>query len=533
MKKWVSFILMLMIVFSLAACSSSSAGQPVSQSVLPKTDSIMAKIAEDGTAYLPLMNGTATVIKGNVVQAGISPDRQHIVVLERDGQLYTTDPALSTKTVISEEALTFLSLENSGFIYIIYDGKDAHPYRCFFADGETSEPVTLALGDYDTLKASNNSLSLLLRNDDTLYVLPEAKNELEKVTSSSGQFDLKYISADGEFFAWSLKDGGTETYYTWENGERERICEFDNSYSVLIPNEAETGFIVTDISNDTIYIKYRSMDVLKVRLGGEFSSAIPYTDKDYYLYDTGSKFPGVYVLVKSSSNSCSLYWITPDGDREKLVSELPRSTNSFMISNNMLFYSDLDQNLFRAKVENGKMAEAEKIASDAEIINAANGNLYYARNVEKDGLGSLYVLKAGAKEPVRIASEVYSDPFTFTVSADGKTIWFFKDVELLPTTDDEQMGTLYSYTLGAEESVRVSSDVIVGSLTSGLQRGNRGINANSYLFSKLNAVEDETLFADWVYSDGTETTTIARNVHNTNEKTYSDIYDIKKSSSAA
>lgn len=79
-NRFCSFILGAAMLLSLCACGNgSNAAKGASENT-----AIIAKISEDGTAYIPMMDGTVIAIKGDVVDARITADRKTIVVLEKD-----------------------------------------------------------------------------------------------------------------------------------------------------------------------------------------------------------------------------------------------------------------------------------------------------------------------------------------------------------------------------------------------------------------------------------------------------------------
>lgn len=61
---------------------------------------VSAEITSDGTAYVLVPGEAPIVIGGEVRQAVLSEDREHLIVLLDDGTLYVTDKAQSKRRVI-------------------------------------------------------------------------------------------------------------------------------------------------------------------------------------------------------------------------------------------------------------------------------------------------------------------------------------------------------------------------------------------------------------------------------------------------
>lgn len=67
---------------------------------------VSAEITSDGTAYVLVPGEAPIVIGGEVRQAVLSEDREHLIVLLDDGTLYVTDKAQSKRTTITDPSNT-------------------------------------------------------------------------------------------------------------------------------------------------------------------------------------------------------------------------------------------------------------------------------------------------------------------------------------------------------------------------------------------------------------------------------------------
>ena len=105
-------------------------------------------------------------------------------------------------------------------------------------------------------------------------------------------------------------------------------------------------------------------------------------------------------------------------------------------------------------------------------------------------VAALYVVKGGGN-PKKITTEFFVR--TFYPSVDGKTIYFFKDYD-----DDELTGTLYKYTYGQSQPVKISDSVIVKSLESGYKYD--CLSDDGFSYKRMVSKHDY----NWMFYDGRE-----------------------------
>lgn len=104
---------------------------------------------------------------------------------------------------------------------------------------------------------------------------------------------------------------------------------------------------VGNTSASTLWFQKSGGEVVKAKLGGTLSSAALYT-KDGRLDESTGDADGLYALVKASDSS-SAYFITLDGDREKIVSDI----RAFQIANGKICYLTTDKDLYLADIDGG------------------------------------------------------------------------------------------------------------------------------------------------------------------------------------
>ena len=181
---------------------SAGTGNSVGQEIEPVT--ISARMTEDGTAYIPLMNGNCIKISEEVESAKLTKDRLHIVVLLQDGMLYVTDITLTEKHNISDNAVSVVAVHNDGFIY---KDEDENVYRVLFADYSS-----LHLGeDPAVITAYDNVTALIATDDGDIYTLSNLSSEKTKIASFDGNVELEAISNNGQISVWVTEEDDVQT----------------------------------------------------------------------------------------------------------------------------------------------------------------------------------------------------------------------------------------------------------------------------------------------------------------------------------
>ena len=506
MKKTVAIILAFVLSLSLAACGQSTSPR----NAKPETNTLIAaKYDGDGVAYVPLMSGSAAKIDDDVFRSAGTPDRAHIVVLTKDGVLYFTDADQTTKTQVTDKGDSIQIVADEGVLYTDSDG-DYHRY--LFADGSD-----VNIGEVSTYKQSETGFNLALAVDSSLYVLAGNAQEKEKIGNIINSCKFLYVSNDGKTAYWNDYKENEETVFISVNGDKTKIGTFETSSdkytgSAVTYNGNNKFAVVTNYYSDTLFVVPESGEPLKIKLGNELASSTVYTKTGRLSKDTSSAFSGIYVTVEGSDGD-NLYYIDAKGEREKVLSKI----GAYAIYDNYLYFLDEDNNLKVAKIEDTTLSNEEKITGDVEILDAAsdNGYVYFVKDYNStDGTGILYAYKKGS-DPVKITSDVSCSKY-FGVgyikgsnSADGKTIYFYKDSTDIKDTYSDY-AVLYKNTYGDAEPTKIASDVVVGTINSGYASGL--INNNSFIYLKYSSVKGEDIIVDWYYYNGTDSSKMAADV---------------------
>ncbi len=480
---------------------------------------VLGKNDEDGTVFIPLYNGKVIEIKGDIRRASVTPDREKIIVLENDDRLYQTDLKLKEKITIADDVLWYSDLQNEGLFYINSSHKT---FRYTFADRLHVEIEANFSPDhanfFDFLVAKNSLSVLYVTEDGSLFTMPYNAISGNRIASTFGNVQFLGISDDGKICVWSAKDTDIGEYkiFLYDGDESHALFDknpFSPTYIQFSKND--NLVVLINYGSDILYFKERDGKIISAKLGGLFGHGDIFTNTGPVYRDQSNKFEGLYLLAQDNRRT-SLYHVDTDGDREKLISDVV----DMEIVNGNLFYSNSEGDLFFARLKINTIENEKRIAYDvADFVVSSDGKIiYYTKNLDSLGTGTLYRKDLNGKEPEKISSNV-SHQCYFTVdpkncfselyvSVDGNTIYYFEDVNRLGYSWG--VGNLMSNTLG-NESIKISSEVIMTSLTSGLF--NKLLNPSYFTFEKfVEVTKDNHVLVNWMFFNGKNTGILVKNV---------------------
>lgn len=506
-KKWPLILAIIGVVVAIVIVAVLALGNPGSSSPSKvEPIAISARMTDDGTAYIPLFDGTSITINEEVQSAVLTKDRKHIVVLLKDGLLYITDGQLANKTTIADNVTTFI-VRNDG---ILYEDDENVLYRVMFADY-----ANVKIGeDVAFVVATDTTSVLYATGEGKVYTMAATTSEATKVGTFENRAELEAISNDGQISIWVDKDSSDLTIYLSEGDSRTTLGQVDSKYNYTYATftDDQKIIVVTNSYCNRMWIKSVGSDPVEVKLAGEPQNHTVYTANGNLSDEISTNVQSLYFSTESDSGN-NLYNITLSGDRERVLSKI----NTFTISNGYIIFTDTESNLFYGKLNGTEVLDEEKIASEVSIFEVTeNGKYVYYTKDYDDEVATLYCYKLGEDSPVKIASEVacyggWSYGWTYNAySTDGATVFYFKDLEEVEDTYSDH-GTLLMWTYGDESSQKIASEVLTYSITSGLSSGE--VKKNSLMFLKYSSVDtDENIYTNWMYYNGTDTTKIAADV---------------------
>lgn len=460
---------------------------------------IFARYDEDGNAFLPLMDGTCVKIEGEISSAAITPDRKHILVLDQDGRLYVTDPGQSQKTVVADGVSSFIVPKDDGFLY--RDEDDVY-FRYRFRSGESVE-----LGEVRPVVAASNCITVLyLCDDGDIRMLPSDSDESVKLGTERDSVILTGISDDGELAAWV--DNGT--LYLSSGGERTKLGDLNgSSYAFAFFTADQKVLVLTAYSSEYLWIVRRGEEPEKVKLGGTLGFSGIYTPNGILNGSTSKQAEDLYVFVRGRSD-VDVCHISPEGDLETVVSGIKYA----QIAGGNLVYQDEDSSLYCARLNGAETEDETRLAKNVpSFAVSTNGQYVYYTKRSNTGDWSLYGMKLGTDSPEKISSDIQGVE-NISISKDGKTVYYFTDIEKIGSTSSSQ-GTLMMWTYGSDDSVRIAGDVSLKSLTSGIQVSysvKTDIDPDHMWLLKVTGYSSDEIYGDWLFFNGKKTTTLASDV---------------------
>ena len=470
-----------------------------------KPATLSARLNEDGTAYIPMLDGTAVEIDEEVALAVLTADRKHIVVRLEDGTLYVTDPKLKSKHVLSEDCTSLGDLKNDG---LVYRDEDGVLYRVLFSDY-----TPLELGEDVSFTSALNSISLLLADEDgDVYTLAAKSQDKKKIGSYDDRARLLGISDDAKTAVWINMDDENHILHIQEGDEDFELTESecDESYCGYVSfSEDQKMVMVGHDGEDRVWFKKVGKEPVSVKMGSENFSYSFFTASGSFSRSKASQADSLYSGVIRDSD-LNVYHFNLKGDRERVLARV----SSAQVANGTIFYLDDDQTLYHAKLKGDTIGEETKIAKDvASFYVRGNGKYVYyfkdANSVSEEA--TLYCYQFGKEEPVKVASDIfwesYMGPYT---TANGKTVLFFKDMDQIKNTY-VRAGALMMWTYGDDSAEKVANDVVYGSISSGLNQTE--FRPKDFIFLKYGSVDsDGSILCDWMHYNGKEASRFAADV---------------------
>lgn len=440
-------------------------------------------ITDDGTAYIPpIINGTASIIEGEVLNAVFSPDRQKIAVLNQDGSLYITDTQQSFQTAVALNCHSLLAVTNEG---ILYQDKKKVCHRYLFSDGSN-----LSLGKIADYKLSPNQFYMAYADKKgNVYLLPADSDESQKIGAYTKTVSIVTLLDDGTcLYVSNLKKNAN--LILSENGNSTILTELGKELFVIYDYDEETAsLIIAPFPNDYAYLKTAEREVQKIDCPG-----IPFSS----LYQTSS---GIYMKEVWSDD---LYWL----DRDSLTSKLVASSiKHYSFQNDTLYYITASGDFYEAVIDGPALTAQKKIDSQVQTFSCTPSGdyVYYLKDYsEAENEGDLYLYRP-ASVPAKIDSKVSNEDFCF--STDEKYIYYYSEASSYKTaaqTGDtpSSLRTLRCFNIDTQEKKTISTNAVPQTLTSGLASG--AIDSNSFIWQKCSVDNWYGTYYRWVYYDGSK-----------------------------
>ena len=499
-KTPVALVAAIGICILLVICALLFVKKPASggASTMTKASYLVGKVTPSGEGYVSLLNGRTVEVSDDVSYIAATPDKKHILVIAKNGELYITDPAQKEHTSVAGNCESVYAVRNDGFFYT---DKNDNDYRVLF-----SAPEPQKLGNNVVVVVADDNTTLLYATDSgDIYRLLNTEDVPSKVGYFPKSTRMVGVSNDGQTGVWELVDGNERSIVLLDGEDKSTLGSYSSEYTggILRFSSDQSLAVIGSVYGESLWIKAVGKEPVQAKLGAQLSTATIYTDSGMLKNVAGNQVSRLYVDTDADSGD-NVYCISMDGDREKVVSKI----SSYAVSNNRIVYLDSDQNLYVASLEKGAAVKDEKLASDVSTFTLIpqSDYVYYLRNVES-GEGTLYCYRVGQKEPVKISSGVSN--YT-SYASNGTAVLFYKDVETISDTYDHT-GTLMLWNYGDNDPKKISSDVLTYSLDSGYN--STLSNPKSFVYSKYSSTDqDGKVVVNWMYWNGKDSVKVVSDV---------------------
>lgn len=465
MKKARVFLLALVILGLLCGC-----GTAVTQTKDLAREAEAARFAADGSAYIVTESGSTPL--DDVSDGYVTPDRSHIVTLTDSGEIFYSDAAMENTVKVCDNAASLSDVRNDGFFYT---GENDTTYRVRFGVEESDK-----LGEGVKYTVAKNTTSVLYATmDGKLFLLGCDTTEALKAGTFDDSVMVEGISDNGSIAIWLLNSGNQYTPVIYNGGDK-KTCESYSSYISFFGAEFSKDqklVVLGSYNSNTIYIAGEGMEAVKVSLPSALFLPVFYSEKGRVRDTNAADITAVFAVVDAES-ATSLYRITLDGDKERLLTDVWLND----IRNGRLIYTDNDENLYTAEAAAANIEETKISGSVDRVRMVSNGQyVYFTKNAEDDE-ATLCVYNVAKDSVQKIGSCANAK---ISVSTDGAEVYFFKDTEEAKGTN-VSYGDLYRWTYSEKEaeSVKLASDVLTDSLSSFLASGE--IDKDNFTFERYN-----------------------------------------------
>lgn len=534
MKKWTTALLAALMCVSMSGC-----GKPVAETYTEtRLASYQGVISASGDAYIPAQDGTVQKITGEIQRVIKTQDRAHIVVLEKDGNLYVLEG--ETKTPVASDVKQIRAVTNDGLLYTRIELVDA-PVAEEEVPAETEEdakPEKVEITVYDryvfesgevcpmgellnySMAQTGAALLYTTQNKDTgKYELRLIKGDevaSNVIISASNPMAPAGVNHDGSVYGWAELGEDEYTVYVYANGEREKAFsgtdKVDTNSFRLLFNDTEDAALILTYMDDTVAMWTAAEGSSKVKLPSDVSFWM-YDDEGVLSADRGFGVDTVYVRTWDADaySYSNLYAVTRDGMREKLANGI----RDMVIRKGHLYYVDLDSTLYMADLSDGTISNEKKIADGVYhmAVSPDGTAVTYIRDVASDGIGALYYFAAGLERPVRIEPEAFSGAkgeSWLVFSNDGTSVYYFTDGS---KTGDVYTATLMQYHLAEDTSTRIGSDVMRKLESEYVESFPGSASLWYYKFSTCDVVDEkERVICDLMFWNGETGSVLANEV---------------------
>ncbi|MBR3304368.1 MAG: hypothetical protein IKI74_00885 [Christensenellaceae bacterium] len=500
-KRMICLVITALLLISASGCKTDKDDYEE-----PQKKPSGAYIDTDGNAYLEISAGTLSKIPGRFGSVTATVDREHIILLGKDGSLSVRsedadkpvdenvyrisevrdDSVIYVKVIFHEKGKEryFLPEESTGDEYPpgLYDEYSFFRYS-YGDDG----PVSLGPYEYFVTASDTGSVLDVVRDHSSLslFCLDAGEKNVRTVCDYGSVTGFEVIpiciSGDGSFMCFSecrLDEEvpqGEARYkvYIVSNGEKKTVLELDEKRITDAGINDDGDFAVIRLrSQDTMYLWDKEDGIIPVHLPGRPNFNHIFSDKGNIDVFTDYHKGCLYARIKKDNDLGMMCSVSPDGKSEILADDI----RSFDIRNGHTAYLTKERHLFIAGLDDGRLSDTVKAAEgvlgymlspkgDSVIYltdaDGETGKLWY-RSFDQDGSTLISDSCYAYRNNYGLFDDSYSELRAYFTS-DGKGVLYF--------TDSKKCGYSYSGTLCIWDTVKKESTAIDTDVSTFLETG--------------------------------------------------------------
>lgn len=475
--------------------------------------------------YLPLDNGDCVKIQadGEISNATISPNRKYLLVRKNNGELYVTDIQQKSKKVITQNCASSRVYPSNEAVSFQVNVKDEeHLMRYTFADGKLTD-----LGATTAGRISSQRTAIVgMCGGDMCLLLPGSEEPLRYPGVGNDEIRFQGLSDDGSTVIWTEETDQFLMHNLYTLGA-------DGQAQLVGPLKIR-GLVYTDFSKDNqlclvasqevehMYLKDASGQWRYIELPGDLKNETSVFETDAGPLDQANAADIHYFYMRCGNQLCA---VSTDGT----VTVMRTSVRDFDIVDGMLYYSDVQKNIYAASLNGTEVSDDVQLLSGMDTFAVSPGGQYlYGMYVHSDDEKvrslSVYPLHEENPEETVLSETVYADAHVY-LSADEECAFYIQDIEKAGESSN-YMGTLMMYRADTKETTVIDQDVYKNTMVNGREQtvlseyGHSLAGVGSFLslhgslMYKKKPEADTTGYRNhWYYYNGSECVLMAEDLY--------------------
>lgn len=496
-------VLVLAAMLLSCAWNGSAEQGSLSHETYPQPSKLFHETDASGSNYIPLPDGSFIDLQETeIIRAVMTADRKHILVWQKDGSVYMTDPELKEKhPVAGPKSLCYYNYCNDAAF--CYEDAQGVCYRVTFADRKQ-----VSLGQDISIRPefAQNSATMLYGAGQAVYVLPADSAEPQKIGTCTGEFFPVAISRDGQLAVWVETEGTTQTLCMYDGKETHllhQVRDEDTFYGATVSvtfSRDQKMAVIRSYKSNLMWLKNADADPVKVSFQWDlitFETPV-YTNVGILQEHDAREIDCLYIPI-SVYAGMHLYRVSVTGESALVLEDAV--VYNYAVIGGQVFYSSKNDVLYCAKLSGSTVQEATQIAKNVEEFRVSRDGKYVYYLQTEDQPNKLFCYRVDTAQTYTIAEDVAwgMASETLYLSPDGSTVLFFRDKQWALPGVGIGIGTLMQW--NEQGSAVIAENVVMDSVTSGSEAAILLPDSISYLQYDA-ATSAQQLCGNRMYFDG-------------------------------